>query len=90
MSETIQIAHAVATDRARAKVREAAMHMASMGLSADTVRAALLDMAKTEGERAAKYIEKYDADEAAAIAADRADFAEEHHHEAVRHRETGT
>ena len=90
MNENIRIAHELATDRARGKVREAAMYLAHMGLSPEALIAAMVDIAATETARAAAWVERYDADEEDAILADRRDFANEFAAEALRQRETGT
>ncbi len=71
----------------RAKVREVAMHLARRGLSAETIRAAMIDMATTEADRAIAWAEDLDR---RMDAADREDFAEECAREERRERETGT
>ena len=65
-----------ATDRARNDVRRAAMYLAQMGLSTDTIRESMLDMCATATAEAVRYVERYEAAEARELAADREDYAE--------------
>lgn len=65
----------------RFKIREAAMSLARKGLSADTIREAMLDMAETEAEHAIAWAEEEDR---RMELADREDFADECARETVQ------
>src|SRR3954467_14468658 len=62
---------------AREKIHAIAMTLAEDGLSAETITAAMADMARTASERASKYIAEYDREEEDRLA-DRTDFADEY------------
>lgn len=69
----------------RFKVREVAMHLARSGLSPETIREAMLDLAKTEAEHAIAWAAEEDRRMAAV---DREDFGDECDREERRGRET--
>lgn len=72
-----------ATSAARWKVREAAMLLAQRGLSAETIREAMRDMADTESDRAIEWADEYERREALA---DRNDVGDEWAAEALEER----
>lgn len=64
--------------KARADVHRAAMYLAEMGLSVETIRAAMLDMAASATERAIIHALRFDTEqEERAVARDREDVADE-------------
>lgn len=69
---------------ARLKMRDVAMGLARRGLSAETIRAAMLDMAASEAEEAIAWAEAYDR---AQDALDREEFADECAREERKERE---
>lgn len=70
-------AHLAKVNVARTQVRAIAHELAEQGLSAETIREAMLDMATDASDRAAKYIAEYDTEEAARVAIDREDIADD-------------
>jgi len=58
-------AHAALVLTARNRVHDVAYELAKQGLSAETIREALLDMATTGADMAALYIARYDREEQA-------------------------
>lgn len=78
-------AHRSKVFAARAKVIEIARGLAEDGLSAETIREAMLDMADDAARKAALYILQYDEAEAKRMADDMADLDDERDARADKH-----
>ncbi len=63
---------------ARVRLYDAAVEMAQEGMSLDTIRAAMVDLATGAGNAAARQIARYDEREAREALSDREDFAAEY------------